>query len=219
MMTSEQIKALKTSIDALFESRTGKNKAQTTGNDWKGANYGSLSGKSPAFSVVPGKGKPVLYEYGDKTVNLLKEKFYSVASENCADKKSITEKVDIQLDNIDPNKPISSAFDYDKLNGIVKKLQNEQKASNGVDANTLGRNSSGSSVETSSCRAACSGICVGSCIGFCNTCTSCTGSCETDCGGTCTKNCTSTCKDTCEVGCGTSCSGTCAKSVTGTYSR
>ena len=218
-MTSEQIKALKASIDALFESRLGKNKAQTTGNDWRGANYGSLSGKSTAFSVVPRKGGPVLYEHGDKTVNLLKEKFYSVASENCGDKKNATEMTEIQLDEIDPNKPIPSDFDYDKLNRIVKKLQDEQKSSNGVDANTLGRNSSGSSVEASSCRAACSGICVGSCIGFCNTCTSCTGSCETDCGGTCTKNCTSNCKDSCTAGCGASCSNTCAGNVKGTYTR
>lgn len=214
MMTSEEIRELKTSIDELFASRTGANIAKTaTTVGWAGANYGSLSGKSPAFSVAPIKGGPIRSEYGEKTANLLKENFYATASSNCGGKKSASEKADLQLTTVETNKPIPSDFNYSRLSKIVADLKAEKNKSNGVSANTLGKDSSGSSVEVSSCRAACSGICVGSCIGFCNSCTSCTGSCESACTSGCVNTCSATCKNSCSSGCYNTCTGTCAKTT------
>lgn len=118
---------------------------------------------------------------------------------------------------------ISSAFDYDVLDYIVKIIVCENALLSAILSKYTVANKTADGKVTqkaqeyrqfngapflgSICNAVCLGLCKGSCAGTCNGCGGCTSYCDTSCGGSCVKVCETECSAVCQGGCINTCNG------------
>lgn len=174
----DELVILKGKIKAEMTRRNGK--GPQSGAKWTPPKaFGSLNNYADSsydFVHTPTKDQKIYSEYGEKTINILRETMKDADYDKAADGMPISTRFQ------------SGIIDYvDKLSAEKFTGETDNTISK---RESIGENVSGMKPESSSCRAQCSGICVGSCIGMCNGCIGgCTGECKANCFNSCGTGC------------------------------
>ena len=199
-MTPEELIAIKARIKNLMSSRDYAGASDTLADN----SLGRYAWDGYDFEVPPAKDGVLLFEYADKTVNLLRR-----INTDKIGGRDVGPEVQYGGQDVD-----CQTFSYANMSAILDYLERETfvQGERGYYEGFYNGGRPVQATEATSCEAHCTGICVGSCFGKCNGCwQSCGGGCKNACTGGCGSGCTgcSGCSSGCNAGCISSCGHKC----------